>query len=131
MELSNHLGRFNADDEQSLAVVQEAWSAIVRLLAPITPHIAEDLWKALGGIGPAYCAPWPEVDEAAREKTRVTLVVQINGKLRARLELEPGASKDTALEQALAIENVQRHIGDKEVRKVIHVPDRLLNIVVG
>ena len=47
------------------------------------------------------------------------------------LELEPGASKDTALEQALAIENVQRHIGDKEVRKVIHVPDRLLNIVVG
>ena len=131
MELSNHLGRFNADDEQSLAVVQEAWSAIVRLLAPITPHIAEDLWKALGGIGPAYCAPWPEVDEAAREKTRVTLVVQINGKLRARLELEPGASKDIALEQALAIENVQRHIGDKEVRKVIHVPDRLLNIVVG
>jgi leucyl-tRNA synthetase len=131
MELSNHLGRFDADDEQSRAVVQEAWSAIVRLLAPITPHIAEDLWKALGGIGPAYCAPWPEVDEAAREKTRVTLVVQINGKLRARLELEPGASKESALEQALAIENVQRHIDGKEIRKVIHVPDRLLNVVVG
>jgi leucyl-tRNA synthetase len=131
MEMSNHLGRFNAEDEQSRAVVQEAWSAIVRLLAPITPHIAEDLWKALGGIGPAYCAPWPEVDEAAREKTRVTLVVQINGKLRARLELEPGASKESALEQSLAIENVQRHTAGKTVRKVIHVPDRLLNIVVG
>ena len=70
-------------------------------------------------------------DEAARARLQVTLVVQINGKLRARLELEPGASKDQALEQALAIENVQRHMDGKEVRKVIHIPDRLLNIVVG
>ena len=65
------------------------------------------------------------------KRLQVTLVVQINGKLRARLELEPGATKDQALEQALAIENVQRHMDGKEVRKVIHIPDRLLNIVVG
>jgi leucyl-tRNA synthetase len=131
MELSNHLSRFRDDSPQSRAVVREAWMAIVRLLAPITPHISEVLWEALGGDGPAYRAPWPQADESAREKSRVTLVVQINGKLRARLELEPAASRELALEQALAIENVQRHVEGKEVRKVIHIPDRLLNIVVA
>ncbi|MBT8058918.1 MAG: hypothetical protein KJO33_04930, partial [Gammaproteobacteria bacterium] len=64
-------------------------------------------------------------------RSRVTLVVQINGKLRARLELAPGAGKDEAVEQAMAVENVQRHVDGKTVRKVIHIPDRLLNIVVG
>jgi leucyl-tRNA synthetase len=131
MELTNHLARFERDDEQSRAVVQEAWINIVRLLAPITPHICEILWESLGGDGPLCAAAWPVPDEAARARLQVTLVVQINGKLRARLELEPGASKDQALEQALAIENVQRHMDGKEVRKVIHIPDRLLNIVVG
>jgi len=105
--------------------------AIVRLMAPITPHIGEVLWEALGGSGPLYKTPWPAVDEAARERMQVTLVVQINGKLRARLELEPGATQEQALEQALAIDNVQRHMDGKDVRKVIHIPDRLLNIVVG
>ncbi|NNK33320.1 MAG: class I tRNA ligase family protein, partial [Xanthomonadales bacterium] len=131
MELSNHLARFESKGPQSRAVVREAWMAIVRLLAPIVPHITEELWAALGGEGPLYSAPWPEVDEGARERSRVTLVVQINGKLRARLELAPGAGKDEAVEQAMAVENVQRHVDGKTVRKVIHIPDRLLNIVVG
>jgi leucyl-tRNA synthetase len=131
MELSNHLGRFRDESPQSRAVIREAWMAIVRMLAPITPHIGEVLWDALGGAGPLYKAPWPEVDEAARERMQVTLVVQINGKLRARLQLEPGATKDHALEQALVMENVGRHMDGKEVRKVIHIPDRLLNIVVA
>jgi leucyl-tRNA synthetase len=131
MELSNHLARFKAGDPQSRAVLQEAWSAIVCMLAPIAPHVTEDLWCALGGEGSLCQAAWPEVDESARVKTQVTLVVQINGKLRAKLELAPGSSRDEALEQAMAIENVQRHVSEKQVRKVIHVPDRLLNIVVG
>ncbi len=131
MELTNHLSRFEADDEVSRSVVREAWQAIVRLLAPITPHICETLWTELGGDGPVYRAPWPRADEDARQRQRVTLVVQVNGKLRARVELEPGASQEQAMEQALAEENVQRHLEDKSIRKVIHVPDRLLNIVVG
>ena len=131
MELTNHLSRFDDPAPQARAVRQEAWLAVVRLLAPITPHICDALWQALGGRGPLHDADWPEVDEAARERLQVTLVVQVNGKLRARLELEPGASKEDALQQALAIENVSRHVGDQQVRKVIHVPDRLLNVVVG
>jgi leucyl-tRNA synthetase len=131
MELTNHLARFETVDAQSRALVREAWLAIVRLLGPITPHICEELWSVLGGEGPLYKAAWPRPDESARERLQVTLVVQVNGKLRARLELEPGATQEHAMEQALAIENVQRHLEGKAIRKVIHVPDRLLNIVVG
>ena len=131
MELSNRLSRFNRDDAQSRAVVREAWLAIVRMLAPITPHICEELWAELDGAGPLYRAAWPSVDESARERLQVTLVVQVNGKLRARLELEPGASQEQAMERAVTIDNVRRHMEGKAVRKVIHVPDRLLNIVVG
>jgi len=131
MEFTNRLAKFSADDARSRAVVQEAWMAVVRMLAPMTPHISEELWAALGGEGPVYRAGWPEVDESARVKTQVTLVVQVNGKLRARVELAPGAAQEEALESALSIENVQRHTDGKTVRKVIHVPDRLLNIVVG
>ena len=131
MELSNHLARFEIKTEQSRAVLQEAWLAIVRLLGPITPHICEVLWEALGGSGPLCQAPWPQADETARQRTQITLVVQINGKLRARMELEPGLDKEAVLEQAVAIENVSRYMEGKQVRKVIHIPDRLLNIVVG
>jgi leucyl-tRNA synthetase len=131
MELTNNLARFAGDDAQSRAVIREAWLAIVRLLGPITPHVCEELWTALGGEGPLYQASWPQADEAARERQQVTLVVQVNGKLRARLELAPGTEKEQALEQALDMENVQRHLENKAIRKVIHVPDRLLNIVVG
>ena len=66
-------------------VLREAWLAVVRLLGPIAPHIGEELWAALGGEGPLYRAPWPGVDESARVRSQVTLVVQINGKLRAPL----------------------------------------------
>ena len=131
MELGNHLARFKSGDAQSRAVAQEAWMAIVRMLAPIAPHATEELWTALGGEGPLFSAAWPEVDEAARVRTAVTLVVQVNGKVRAKVELAAGASKDDALEAALGIDNVQRHMDGKAVRKVIHVPDRLLNLVVG
>jgi leucyl-tRNA synthetase len=75
--------------------------------------------------------PWPEVDESARVKDQITLVVQINGKLRARIELAPGSDEEQAMAGAMAESNVTRHIEGKDIRKVIYIPDRLLNIVVG
>lgn len=131
MELTNHLARFEDQSEQGRAVTQEAWLAVVRLLNPITPHICETLWAALGESTPLHAAPWPEVDESARVRTKVTVVIQVNGKVRARLELEPGMEQDRAMAIAIKDENVQRHMDGKAVRKIIHVPDRLLNIVVG
>jgi leucyl-tRNA synthetase len=129
MELSNHLARFEDDSPQGRAVMQEAWRAVVRMLGPITPHICEVLWKALGATEPLYRASWPVADEAARERTQLTLVVQVNGKLRARMDVAPGIDRDRAMEMAMEIENVRKYIEGKTVRKVILVPDRLLNIV--
>ena len=131
MELSNHLSRFEVNGAQSRSVLQEAWLAIVRLLGPITPHIGEELWKTLGGEGPLHSAAWPGVDESARERLQVTLVVQVNGKLRGKMDLEPGLDQEAVFGQAMSIDNIRRHLEGKQIRKVIHIPDRLLNIVVG
>ncbi len=131
MELSNHLGRFEDRSPQGRAVLDEAWRAVVRLMAPITPHICETLWEMLGEKDSVVNTPWPDVDETARLRDQVTLVVQVNGKLRARLELAPGCDEETAMNAAMAEQNVTRHIEDKAIRKVIYIPDRLLNIVVS
>jgi leucyl-tRNA synthetase len=129
MELSNHLGRFEDSTAQGRAVLDEAWKAIVRLLAPITPHICEALWEQMGGEGSVVSTRWPEVDESARVRQQITLVVQINGKLRGRIELPPGCEEEQAMAAAMAQENVTRFIDGKTIRKVIYIPDRLLNIV--
>jgi len=131
MELSNHLGRFEDRSPQGRAVLDEAWKAVVRLMAPITPHICETLWQMMGETGSVVSARWPEVDESARVRDEITLVVQVNGKLRARVALAPGCDQEQAMAGAMADENVTRHTGGKTIRKVIYISDRLLNIVVG
>ncbi len=131
MELSNHLGRFEDRSSQGRAVLDEAWKAVVRLMAPITPHICETLWEMLGEKDSVVSTPWPEVDETARVRDQITLVVQVNGKLRARMEVAPGCDEEQAMAAAMAEQNVTRHTESKEIRKVIYIPDRLLNIVVG
>lgn len=131
MELSNHLGRFEDRSTQGRAVLDEAWRAVVRLMSPITPHICETLWEMLGETGSVVSAAWPEIDESARVRDEITLVVQVNGKLRSRIAVAPGCDEEQAMAVAMAEENVTRHTGDKDIRKVIYIPDRLLNIVVG
>ncbi len=131
MELTNALGRFDDTSPQGLAVAREAVEACVLLLAPITPHACHALWAALGHAEPVIDARWPAVDESALARDTIELVVQVNGKLRARIEVEADADKATIEAQALAAENVQRHTEGKTVRKVIVVPGKLVNIVVG
>jgi leucyl-tRNA synthetase len=131
MELSNHLGRFEDRSPQGRAVLDEAWKAVVRLMSPITPHVCEILWEMLGQTDSVVNTPWPEVDESARVRDLITLVVQINGKLRSRIELAPGSDEETAMAAAMAEQNVTRHTEGKTIRKVIYIADRLLNIVVG
>ncbi|MFC3283795.1 leucine--tRNA ligase [Litchfieldella rifensis] len=131
MELTNALGRFDDTSPQGLAIAREAVEACVLLLSPITPHACHALWQKLGHSTPAIDAAWPRVDEAALARDSVELVVQVNGKLRARLEVPADADKAAVEAQAMAAENVQRHIEGKAVRKVIVVPGKLVNIVVG
>ncbi|MGY6588866.1 MAG: leucine--tRNA ligase [Wenzhouxiangella sp.] len=131
MEFSNKLNRFEPANEQDQALVQECWEGLARLIAPVTPHLAESLWQRLGCQGSVFEAGWPEVDPAALVRDSITVVVQVNGKVRGRIEAEPGSPRDVLEQAALNDENVQRFVADKTVRKVIVVPDKLVNIVVA
>ena len=130
MELLNAINKSDDDSEAGRAVAREALRAVVLMLSPIVPHICDALWQAMGYSDPLIDQPWPEVDEAALEQDSVELVVQVNGKLRGKISVAVGAKKDTIVAQALADENVQRFVDGKEVRKVIVVPERLVNVVV-
>jgi len=131
MELLNELGRFEDHTEQGRAVTQETLEAIVLMLSPIVPHIAHSLWQALGHIDAIVDCQWPEIDHAALERDTVALVVQVNGKLRGHIEVPADSDRKRIEQTALSNENVQRFIEGKQVRKLIVVPGRLVNIVAG
>ena len=131
MELSNTLAKFEDTSPQGLAVAREAIEASVLLLAPIVPHASHALWEQLGHTEPAIDAAWPQVDEQALTRDSIELVVQVNGKLRARLQAPADADKTAVKALAMADDNVQRHIEGKTVRKVVVVPGKLVNIVVS
>ncbi|SDZ95250.1 leucine--tRNA ligase [Microbulbifer marinus] len=130
MELLNEVNKLaERDSSQGLAVEREALQAAVLLLAPVTPHICHQLWQALGNSAPLVDAQWPLVDENALVRSSITLVVQVNGKVRAKLDVPAEADKETLEKMALSNDNVQKFIGDATVRKVIVVPGKLVNIV--
>ncbi|TVP53656.1 MAG: leucine--tRNA ligase [Gemmatimonadales bacterium] len=105
---------------------------LVVLVAPFAPHIAEELWSRLGHSGSLWdAAPWPDFDPETMAEDTITLAVQVNGKVRGTVELPAGASQEAALAAARDEPNVARHLAEVELRRVIHVPDRLLNLVVG
>jgi leucyl-tRNA synthetase len=130
MELMNTLHRFSDDSGQGRAVMQEALEKVVLMLAPIVPHIAHDLWFALGHRQAVVECSWPEVDDSALVQESVTLVVQVNGKVRGRITVAVDAQKDVIEAAAMGEANVKKYIADKQVRKVIIVPGKLVNVVV-
>jgi leucyl-tRNA synthetase len=130
MELLNAVIRFEGSSAQGPAVVREALEAVVLFLSPIVPHICHELWTVLGHETAVVDERWPTFDEAALEQDNVEIVVQVNGKLRARITVAADADKEVIAAKALADENVLRFVGGKEVRKTIVVPGRLVNVVV-
>ena len=130
MELMNAIGKLSDDSVQGHAVARESLEAVVVMLSPMVPHICHALWQELGHQSALIDQRWPTVDESALEIDLIEMVVQVNGKLRARLSVSVNLSKEAIEAEALADENVQRYIEGKEVRKVIVVPGRLVSIVV-
>jgi leucyl-tRNA synthetase len=130
MELSNEMAKARQDGASGMPAWNEALDIYLRMLAPIAPHISEELWAHLGKPYSIHQQPWPEVDEAAAADDRITLVVQVNGKLRDRLSLPPDVSKDDAQAAALSSEIVVKFLDGKTPRQVIVVPGKLVNIVV-
>jgi leucyl-tRNA synthetase len=130
MELLNTLSRIADDSDQGRAVMQEALDAVVLMLSPIVPHITHELWQQLGHEQAVVDCAWPLVDEAALVQASIALVVQVNGKVRGRINVSPDASREIIEAAVMDEENVQKHIADKTVRKIIVVPGKLVNVVV-
>ncbi len=124
MEMTNYMSDL-------AAVPQASWERFIKLLSPFAPHIAEELWELLGNTSSVLTCPWPPYDENKATADMIAMPVQVNGKLRARVELPADADEDTVREAALADEKVKAFTDGKEIRKVIVVPGRLINIVVG
>ncbi len=129
MELLNELGKSDRKIPNGLAVEREALETAVLVLSPIVPHVCSALWQELGLGDNLLNAPWPQVDKSALVKTTIQLAVQVNGKLRAQIDVPADASKEDIELVAQDNENVQRFTEGLTIRKVIVVPSKLVNIV--
>jgi len=130
MELVNSLAKFTDPSDNGKAIRQEALEAIVLMLAPMVPHICHQLWRDLGYKQDVVSASWPKVDSAALEQDTIDLVIQVNGKLRSKISVSPTATSEEVQALALNDEHALRFIDGKPIRKVIVVPNKLVNIVV-
>jgi len=130
MELLNTVAKHTQRSAQDRSVMQEALDIAVLALSPIVPHVTHALWRELGHATALIDEPWTTVDATALETSTIELVVQVNGKLRARISIAADADDGVAREAALADPNVQKFVGAAAVRKVVVVPGKLVNVVV-
>ncbi|TGG92763.1 leucine--tRNA ligase [Natronospirillum operosum] len=131
MELLNTLNRFPADRPKDRPVVRETLEAMVLMLQPVAPHITHALWQALGHDDLVVEHTWPQVDESALVRDQITYVVQVNGKVRARIDMPADADKATIEATAQDADNVRKFTDGKDIKRVIVVPGKLVNIVVA
>jgi leucyl-tRNA synthetase len=116
---------------ETVSVVKEGVEALVLMMSPFTPHMAEELWEMLGHAGGIVSAGWPEFDEAVAKADEIVVPVQINGKLRARLTVPAGTTEEQLRELALADPQVAKHVAGKSVKKVVVAGGRLVSVVVS
>ena len=130
MELVNEVSAFNVDDELDRQVIKEAIESILLLLSPIVPHICHQLWLDINHDQPIIDARWPKYDSSLLKSETSLIVVQVNGKLRSKLEVDASISEDELKSMALSDEKVVRFIDGNEIKKIIVIPEKLVNIVV-
>jgi leucyl-tRNA synthetase len=128
-ELANAIGGFAATDESGQWVLREALEIFVRLIGPMTPHLAEELWVALGHTTLLADSGWPVAEEALLVDDTLTIAVQLNGKLRGTMQLAKDAAKDVAEQTALALPEIVRALDGQTPKRVIVVPNRIVNVV--
>jgi leucyl-tRNA synthetase len=130
MELQNEMTKAKSQGASSSPAWNEALEIYIKMLAPVAPHISEELWKKLDKPYSIHTQSWPKVDEEAAAEEEITLVVQINGKVRDRINVAVGISEDEARSKALNSAAILKFLDGKPPRQVIYVPGRLVNIVV-
>ena len=138
MELLNELqpfvermGRGTGEErrETDRIVLSEAIDLFLRILHPFAPHITDELWERLGNEGSLFTQSWAEVDEEALFEETVTMVVQVNGRVRGRIVVPVGADEEFIKQQALQEPNVRAHLEGKQIKRIIVVPGKIVNIV--
>jgi leucyl-tRNA synthetase len=135
MELLNELQPFvermgHGARDTGQVVVSEAIDLFLRILHPFAPHITDELWERLGNEGSLFTQSWAEVDEEALVQETITIVVQVNGRVRGRIVVPIDADEATIKELALQEPNVRAHLEGKEIKRIIIVPRKIVNIVV-
>lgn len=130
MELVNGLYHYREAAEQNSKLLQESIDAVIILLAPFAPHLSEELWEGVGHQDSVHLRPWPQYDETALKAEEVEIVLQINGKVRERITISAGLSKEELEKAALETEKAKAAVADKQIVKIITVPGKLVNIVV-
>jgi leucyl-tRNA synthetase len=130
MELFNEMAGFEPADDEGRELFREALEVLLKLLSPMVPHITEEIWSALGNETMLTDTAWPKPDPSALAKESVLIVVQVNGKVRGRIEVAPDETEAAVREAAKADPNVARHLEGKALAKAIYVPGRILNLVV-
>ncbi len=130
MEMVNEMYKYKENDDINLGLLKAAVENLVLILSPFTPHICEEMWQSLGHEGSLYKASWPTYDESAMVKDTVEIVIQINGKVKEKMNVTNNLSKEQFEKIAMENEKVKALIENKNIVKVIAVPNKLLNIVV-
>jgi leucyl-tRNA synthetase len=133
MELSNEIGAYVRDQSPGVSdpILKEAVRTMVVLLSPMAPHVSEELWHRTGGTRSVFLEPWPTWDPSAVKRDTYVLVVQVNGKLRARLTVDTTTPRAQLESLATADKHVAANLAGKSVRQAIHVDGKLLNFVTG
>jgi leucyl-tRNA synthetase len=130
MEFVNGLYHYREEEKQNKLLLQEAIEMLLILLAPFAPHLSEELWEAVGHKESVHLQSWPKYDEEALKTEEIEIVLQINGKVRERLVVPAGLSREALEKLALNTEKVQTAAAGKQIKKVIVVPGKLVNVVV-
>jgi len=133
MELINELYKAKevVKNKDETAVLKHSLEQLLIMLSPFVPHIADELWEAMGLTGQLFEHPWPEYNPVWAQSSEVTIAVQVNGKLRATIEVPKDAEQALVQSTALSDVNVKRFIESVSIRKVIYVPNKIINIIVA
>ncbi|HET9843891.1 MAG TPA: class I tRNA ligase family protein, partial [Gammaproteobacteria bacterium] len=129
MELINDLTSFTSNTEIDKSIKHETLEIVLQMLSPIVPHITHHLWHALGHESTIADAVWPQVDLEALIKESIELVIQVNGKVRGKLEVPIHADQKAIESAVIENDNVKKHIEGKNIKKIIIIPNKLINIV--
>ena len=128
-ELSNALADLKGDDPATARLSREGWTTVVQLIGPIMPHLAEELWLALGHATLLADSPWPVADPTLLVDDTVKVAVQVSGKLRGTIELPRDAAQKDAEQAALALPAVTQALAGRQVRRIVFVPNKIINVV--